>query len=280
MAWTLTAADGMALRQAVKALCGITIPPEKDYLLVSRLESVAMAAGLRSPMELARALGDASRRDLRREAVAAITTHETSFFRDGHPWEALRQALPPLLEAARQQGRRPRIWSAACSTGQEPYTLAMVLADLGRGSTTVEPPEMVATDVCERTVAAAAEGTFSDLEIHRGLSPALRDRWFSRRSDGRWQAVPALRGGITFKRHNLLDNPVILGRFDLVVLRNVLIYFDRLARQRIVGAIRSTLQPGGLLLIGSSESLNGEPTDLQPRPLGPTVLYVAPPRGG
>ena len=280
MAWVLTTTDGTALRNAVKALCGITVPPEKNYLLVSRLESVAAAAGLHTPLELARALGDATRRDLRREAVAAITTHETSFFRDGHPWEALRQALPPLLTAARQAGRRPRIWSAACSTGQEPYTLAMVLAEIGRGQPGLEAPEMVATDVCERTVATAAEGAFSDLEIHRGLAPALRDRWFSRRADGRWQAVPALRGGITFRRHNLLDTPVILGRFDLVVLRNVLIYFDRVARMRIITAIRSTLQPGGLLLIGSSESLSGEPTDLLARPMGPTVFYVAPPRQG
>lgn len=278
MSWTLTATDGVALRNAVKALCGITIPPEKDYLLVSRLEAVAATAGLRTPLELARALGDATRRDLRREAVAAITTHETSFFRDGHPWEALRQALPPVLAAARQAGRRPRIWSAACSTGQEPYTLAMVVAELGRAQPNQDPPEMVATDVCERTVATAAEGAFSDLEINRGLSPALRDRWFSRRADGRWQAIPALRGGITFKRHNLLDTPVILGRFDLVVLRNVLIYFDRAARMRIVNSIRGTLQPGGMLLIGSSESLSGEPTDLIPRSHGSTVLYVAPPK--
>jgi len=277
MAWNLTSYEGMALRAAVKTLCGITVPPDKDYLLVGRLEPVATAAGIRSAAELARALGDATQRDLRREAVAAITTHETSFFRDGHPWEALRKSLPDLCTAARAAGRRPRIWSAACSTGQEPYTLAMVLAEVARSpSPTVEPPEMIATDVCERTVAAASEGSFSELEINRGLAPTLRDRWFARRTDGRWQAKEALRAGISFKRHNLLDTPVLLGKFDLVVLRNVLIYFDRTARTRILTGIRNALQPGGVLLIGSSESLSGDGTDLQGRMVGATMLYVAP----
>jgi chemotaxis protein methyltransferase CheR len=277
MAWTLSTYEGTALRAAVKALCGITVPPDKDYLLVGRLEPVALAAGIRSAAELARALGDVAQRDLRREAVAAITTHETSFFRDGHPWEALRKVLPDLCTAARTAGRRPRIWSAACSTGQEPYTLAMVLAEVGRSpSAAGEPPEMVATDVCERTVAAASEGSFTELEINRGLPPTLRDRWFARRTDGRWQAKETLRSGIIFKRHNLLDSPALLGRFDLIVLRNVLIYFDRTARTRILTGIRNALQPGGVLLIGSSESLSGDTTDLQTRMVGPTMLYVAP----
>ena len=277
MTWVLNTMDGLALRAAVKALCGITIPPEKDYLLISRLQPVAKASGLRTPSELARALGDATQRELRREAVAAITTHETSFFRDGHPWEALRQVLPERIEAARIAGRRLRIWSAACSTGQEPYTLAMVLAEIFRAKPSLgEMPEMIATDICERTVTTAAEGSFTDLEINRGLPPPLRDRCFTRRPDGRWQAVAALRGGITFKRHNLLDSTATLGRFDLVVLRNVLIYFDRTARQRILNAIRGSLQPEGMLMVGASESLSGDVTDLTLVSRGPTNWYTAP----
>ena len=274
MTWTLTATDGQALRAAVKVLCGITVPPDKDYLLVSRLEPVALAARLTTPLALARALGEPAQRDLRKAAVAAITTHETSFFRDGHPWETLRTVLPAVFQATRAAGRRPRAWSAACSTGQEPYTLAMLLAELPPSAG--EAPELVATDVCERTVQTAAEGIFTDLEIRRGLSDARRSRFFIQQPDRRWQAVPALRSPLVFRRHNLLDRPVLLGRFDLIVLRNVLIYFDKTARTTILHAVRSALQPGGILLVGASESLSGDGLDLVARHQGSTAWYQAP----
>jgi chemotaxis protein methyltransferase CheR len=267
-----------ALRRLIQSLCGVALTPDKAYLVKHRLEPVIAGAGLAGFDDLAAGL---RRRDRALEAavVAAITTQETAFFRDGHPFEALRRQIMPecqALKAALPPPRRPlRIWSAATATGQEAYSLAMLAAELGAGSEggAARPAcEIVATDISAEALRVAERAEYPVRETARGLNAAQLARHFEPSPAGQ-RARDTLRRLVSFRQLNLIDPFEALGTFEIVLCRNVLIYFDEPTRRGVVERIHDRLAPGGWLLLGTAENLYGISDDFESVRVGPTLAY-------
>lgn len=227
----------------------------KEYLVEARLAPLAQARGLGLEEYVARLAFDT---DERRKVVDALTINETSWFRDHTPYQAFTDAmLPPLLEA-RAAARRLRIWSAACSSGQEAYSIAMLLDQhLPAGW----EHEIVATDISTRMVERVRAGRYSQVEVNRGLPATSLVRYFTR--VGReWEISDRLRERVTVRHLNLAAPYVGLGTFDVIWLRNVLIYFDAATKADILRRMLPMLAPDGFLLLGSSETTLDLPPDL------------------
>jgi chemotaxis protein methyltransferase CheR len=241
----------------VKARSGLVLTPDKLYMLETRLLPLLRQEGIASLDALAHRLArGAAEEALARAVTDALTTNETSFFRDGTPFEHLRQALPALA-AARPPGATLRVWSAACSTGQEAYSVAMLATELGTalGGRRVE---ILGTDIAADIVARAREGLFTQFEVQRGLAVQRLVRFFQKDSDGvRWRIAPALRAMARFERWNLLDDPRPLGRFDVIFCRNVLIYFDPPTKSQVLALLAGRLAPDGYLYLGGAETVLG-----------------------
>ncbi|MFD1505508.1 protein-glutamate O-methyltransferase CheR [Georgenia yuyongxinii] len=219
----------------------------KEYLVASRLAPLARAAGLEGAHAVDRYVHLVrGRREDARRVVEAMVVTETSWFRDGAPFRALTRELVPALGLR----RRPlQVWSAGCSTGQEPYSVAMTLLDAGTTDFAV-----LATDVSASVLARAAAARYDDLEVSRGLPDSALGRFLTRRGDA-WHVRPVVRGRVTLRRHNLLEpSPPARGRFDVVFLRNVLMYFDLRTRGAVLERVRSVLAPDGFLVLGTTET--------------------------
>jgi len=251
----MTGADFAFIAQFLKDRSGLIITQDKMYLLETRLTAILRdnnLSNLTALVELLRQPGAAKVKD---QVVDAMTTNETSFFRDNHPFEALRKSIIPALIERRAASRSLRIWSAACSTGQEPYSLAMMLKDnfpvLGGWKV-----EIVATDLSPSVLDRAREGIYSTFEVQRGLPIQMLVRHFDQQEPN-WQIKRELRQTVTFRALNLLEDFSALGQFDVVLCRNVLIYFDQPTKTRILGAIARRIVPDGFLLLGGAESVFG-----------------------
>ena len=251
----MTGADFAFIAQFLKERSGLIITQDKMYLLETRLASILRdnnLPGLGALVEMLRAPGATKVKD---QVVDAMTTNETSFFRDNNPFDALRKSVIPGLIERRAATRSLRIWSAACSTGQEPYSLAMMLRDsfpvLGGWKV-----EIVATDLSPSVLERAREGVYSTFEVQRGLPIQMLIRHFDQREPN-WQIKPELRRMVSFRALNLLEDFSALGQFDVVLCRNVLIYFDQPTKTRILGAIARRIVPDGALLLGGAESVFG-----------------------
>lgn len=256
--------DAAPFRRLVAESSGLVLTPDKDYLLQSRLEPLARELGLPGAPAVAAAAVRDPAGPVARRAVDALATHESSFFRDGNPFEQLRDAVLPALAAARPPGATLRVWSAACSSGQEPYSLAMLaLEEAHRLSG--RQLEIVATDLSEPILAKARSALYSDFEVRRGLSPERQARWMEREGAA-WRVAPAVRRLVRFERRNLLEGTAGLGRFDLVLCRNVLIYFDAPRKVEALARIAEVLAPDGMLALGSSETVLGLDTRFRPAP--------------
>lgn len=247
----------------VRTRSGLVLTADKAYLIHSRLAPVARAAGLADVPALLARLRAGAPEALARACVDAMATHESFFFRDGAPFRRLEQALPELAEA-RRASRTLRIWCAACSSGQEPYSVAMLLAEAGvlLAGWRIE---ILATDMSEAIVERARAGLYSDFEARRGLSEDRLRRWFQPEGDG-WRVAPELRRMVTFRAHNLLDGPAGPGPFDVVFCRNVLIYFDVERKRAVLERIARVLAPDGLLFLGSAETVIGVTAAFAPAP--------------
>lgn len=257
-----------SLARFLKEAAGLELSKEKDYLIEFRLRPIAEGAGMGSLAQLCRQLEAPEGSRLRGKVIEAMTTHETLFFRDPKVFETLKR----LLAARRSAGLpSPRIWSAACSTGQEPYSLAMLLLEQYPDA----PAEcVVATDIAEETLESAALGRYSVLQINRGLPITQLVKHFDRDGAG-WKVKPALRRLVRFQRSNLLLETPREAPFELVLCRNVLIYFDRPTAGAIVDRLRRALRPGGHLLLGSSENLLGRERGFAVEADGAVNLYRA-----
>lgn len=251
----MTGADFAFIAAFLKERSGLIITPDKMYLLETRLATILREHGLDGLPALVEALRQAGSGKLKDKVVDAMTTNETSFFRDSHPFDTLRKSLLPGLIEQRASARTLRIWSAACSTGQEPYSIAMTLKDhfpvLGAWKI-----EIVATDISPTVLDRAREGVYSTFEVQRGMPIQMLIRHFDQ-IDQQWRIKPELRGNITFRSINLLEDFSILGTFDIVLCRNVLIYFDQPTKTRILGAIAKRVAPDGALILGGAESVFG-----------------------
>lgn len=219
----------------------------KDYLIEARLLPLARAAGCADVDDyVARLREDPAERAM---ALDALTINETSWFRDQLPFDALSKAIVPALVTSREE-RHLRVWSAACSSGQEPYSIAMVLQDhLPSGWTA----EIWATDVSSAMVQRVREGRYSQVEMNRGLPASLLVRHF-RRSGAGWEVNERLRRMVRPQELNLVGTLPALPTFDVVFLRNVLIYFDDATRQRVLGRVRDVIAPDGYLVLGGTET--------------------------
>ncbi|MCX6596811.1 MAG: protein-glutamate O-methyltransferase CheR [Acidobacteria bacterium] len=244
--------------QYIYSLCAITLDQSKDYLIEGRLSAVAEQAGCRSYLELVnRARTDATGA-LKRSIINEITTNETLFFRDSSPFDLLRyKIIPEVIDRrAKTTQKVPlRIWSAACSTGQEIYSIAIVLAEL-LGDLSRYQIRLVGTDISDQAVAKASAGIFSHLEVSRGLVDSARARYFTAHESG-WKIRDELRSLVTFRRMNLMEDFSSVGKFDVVFCRNVAIYFNEPDRASLFNRIEQRMEADGYLIIGSMESLSG-----------------------
>lgn len=238
----------------LKDRSGIDLGPDKAYMLDNRLGVVAGTAGFSTVGELLAAIRRSPTETMVSAAIDAMTTNETFFFRDDAPFEQFRSLVIPRL-AARQPPRPISVWCAGCSTGQEPYSLAM-LADEHAGDVPGLNINILASDISDRCLTKARTGLYSQFEIQRGLSIQRLTRHFEPH-EGSWRIKAPLRQAVGWRKVNLTEDFSHLGRFDVVFCRNVLIYFDRPTRSRILDTIAAMLSPGGYLFLGASETTLG-----------------------
>ncbi|KRW74953.1 chemotaxis protein [Pseudomonas sp. TTU2014-096BSC] len=256
--------------------CGILLGSNKQYLVSSRLNKLMEQQGLKSLGDLVRKIQAQPRSGLREQVVDAMTTNETLWFRDAYPFEVLKnRVLPELLKNA--PGQRLRIWSAACSSGQEPYSLSMTIDEYERNNPSLGKTgvQIVATELSSTMLAACKTAEYDSLAIARGLSAERLQRYFDVKTPGRWAVKPAVRSRVEFRALNLLDSYAVLGKFDIVFCRNVLIYFSADVKKDILRRIHATLKPGGYLFLGASEALNGLPELYQMVQCSPGIIYKA-----
>lgn len=242
------------ISQLLRKRAGIVLTGEKMYLLESRLAPLARKEGLPSIDDLIHVVRARREERLITQVIDVMTTNETFFFRDKTPFDHLKEAIFPVLAQARR-GSRIRIWCAACSTGQEPYSIAMML-DQNPALTGGVPVEIVATDISDRCLDRARQGLFTQFEVQRGLPVQMLMHYFTQQED-HWRISERLRQIVSFRKLNLMDAAYNLGRFDIVFCRNVLIYFDGPTKGEVMDRIAGTMNPGGFLLLGAAESVVG-----------------------
>jgi chemotaxis protein methyltransferase CheR len=213
-----------------------------------------------------------------RDVVEAMTTNESFFFRDDKPFVHVRTQALPRLVAARPSGSTIRIWSAAASSGQEAYSLAMIVAE-SRAVLGDRKVEIIGTDIAREQLNRAREGLYSQFEVQRGLPVQMLMRYF-RKEESTWRINDAIRAMAQFREFNLLSDPRPLGRFDIVFCRNVLIYFDQPTKSRVLGGIAGAMPPDGLIYLGGAETVLGLTTRFAPLPAERGVYGVVAPTAG
>ena len=251
----MNGSDFDAFRQLVRTQSGLVLTPDKSYLVESRLTPIAKETGFANVAALLAAIRTSGDDALKRRCIDAMATHETFFFRDGTPFRLLEETLLPRLLEARKTTRTLRIWCAACSSGQEPYSIAILLREASArlpGWRT----EIVATDMSEAILAKARSGLYSDFEVKRGLTEQRLNRWFKREDQG-WRISPELQQAVSFRPHNLLTGTAGLGVFDVIFCRNVLIYLDVDQKRTVLGQLARALAQDGGLFLGSAETVLG-----------------------
>lgn len=258
----MTPAEFDAVAKTVRRECGLVLSPDKAYLVDSRLMPLARRWSKPNVEALARELMVANPpRDLVREVVEAMVTNETFFFRDKRPFDQLKEFVLPRLLAARAAKRSIRVWCAACSSGQEPYSIAMICKETPQLAGW--KVDIVATDISTEIIRQAKAGSYSQFEVQRGLPIQLLVKYFEQQGD-RWQLDASIRSMVSFRQFNLLDAPDMLGSFDVVFCRNVLIYFDLQTKGGILGRVASVMAPDGVLYLGGAETVLGVSDRFQP----------------
>jgi chemotaxis protein methyltransferase CheR len=251
---TLAASDFDHIRSVVRERSAILLEPGKEYLVEARLTPIAKARGLSGLGELAKKL-TSENPDLVTEVVQAMTTNETSFFRDQTPFDVLQKSILPEIIARRRSTRSLNVWCGACSTGQEPYSVAITIHE-HFPEVTGWDLKIMATDLSSAVIARAQKGAYRQLEVNRGLSASFLLKYFEREGLD-FRVRPNVRSMVRFAELNLLQPWTILGKYDVVFLRNVLIYFDVDVKRAILKKVRQHMNPGSYLFLGSAESTMG-----------------------
>lgn len=257
----MQAADFQFLSALIKERSGIALSSDKTYLLENRLGPLAAQRRLNDIAGLVARMRSVRDEQLIRDVVEAMTTNESLFFRDGKPFELLRTVILPRIVAARPKERPLRIWSAACSSGQEAYSIAITLLE-EEALLAGRPVEIVATDIATSMLIKAKAGVYSQFEVQRGLPIRLLLKYFTQKGTN-WEIAPRLRSMVSFRQHNMLGECAGLGRFDIVFCRNVLIYFDEPTKKGVIERIAQVLAPDGVLLLGAVETIIGLSTRLE-----------------
>jgi chemotaxis protein methyltransferase CheR len=251
----MTGDDFDLLCRLLKERSGLVLTRDKAYLLESRLLPVARKRNMKSLDDLIAALRSRPEGELVRDVVEAMTTNESFFFRDIKPFDQFKNFILPQLLKSRAQRRSIRIWSAACSSGQEPYSLAMLLSE-EKAKLAGWTLEIIATDLSTEILEKAQAGVYSQFEVQRGLPIQLLVKYFKQQGE-RWQIDPAIRGMVKFRCLNLLDDFAAMGSFDVVFCRNVLIYFDQPTKTMVLERIARMLPADGFLYLGGAETVIG-----------------------
>jgi chemotaxis protein methyltransferase CheR len=246
--------------QLLRKRAGIVLTGDKVYLLESRLAPLARKEGLPSIDDLIHVVRSRREERLIGQVVDVMTSNETFFFRDKTPFEHLKEGILPQLGGARR-GARIRIWCAGCATGQEAYSIAMML-DQNPLLTGGVPVEIVASDISERSLERARQGLFTQFEVQRGLPIQMLMHYFTQQDD-HWRISERLRSLITFRKQNLIEPTAALGKFDVVFCRNVLTYFDGPTKTDVLERVGQQLNPGGFLMLGGTESVAGLSTSFE-----------------
>ncbi|MEJ0062856.1 MAG: protein-glutamate O-methyltransferase [Alphaproteobacteria bacterium] len=246
----------------LKQRSGLVLSRDKAYLLESRLMPVARKWNLKGLDDLATALRMKRDETMWRDVTEAMTTNESSFFRDQRPFDQLKQVVLPKLLETRTARRNIRIWSAASSSGQEAYSIAMVLADMAPKLNGWKI-EIIGTDLSAEMVERAKSGIYSQFEVQRGLPVTHLVKHFTQQSD-KWQINQNLRDMVSFRELNLLQDFGPIGTFDVIFCRNVLIYFDQPTKAKVLDAIGNVIQTDGALYLGGAETVLGVSEKFKP----------------
>jgi len=259
------------IRDLVRDRAAIVLDPGKEYLAVTRLDPVVRRAGLTSLSELVATLREDHDPALSEQVVDALTTNETTFFRDVYPFESLRSHVLPDLIDRKHRSRSLFIWSAGCSSGQEPYSVAMMIREdfpeLARWQVSI-----LGTDVSVAMLERARAGRYGQIEVNRGLPANLLVKYFRRAGPG-WEIDGSIKEMVRFQHQNLVDPWPSSPPMDLVLMRNVMIYFDIATKQEILARVRDVLAPHGYLLLGTSETTLHLDDTFQRHAVGPTGWY-------
>jgi len=280
----LADSEFLDLSAFIQKLCGIAIPITKKYLIEQRLERIVRERKCESYGDYYAKLSSNRFYAGDKELIEAITTNETSFFRDKHPFEVMQShILPQIIERYKSEkykdlssASKVKIWSAASSYGQEAYSIAMMIdRTLGAPdikNITLKDFSILGTDISNDVLDVSRKAVYSDLEVGRGLSDGLKRDYFDKVSDG-WAVKPAIKNIAEFRQLNLMNNFSILGSFDIIFCRNVLIYFELEARDRIIKQLYSMLADDGYLVLGSSENMYGVTSRFKSERIGRSVVY-------
>jgi chemotaxis protein methyltransferase CheR len=257
------------LQQEIYRQSGIVLDEDKHYLIESRLMPLARNAKLANLDELCARLRSKRWPELSQEVMEALTTNETLFFRDMAPFEALRMRVLPELMGQRPPTQTLRIWSAASSSGQEAYSVAMLVHEMKLES---RPVEILGTDISENILERARQAKYVQFEVNRGLPAIYLVKYFERVGLD-WRLKDGIRKMVTFRRFDLRQPVTPLGRFDIILCRNVLIYFDVETKVNILNQLWTALQPGGFLLLGGAETVLSVQDRFERIAVGTTAVY-------
>ena len=260
-------------RQFLERNCGILLGDNKNYLIDSRLRKILKDNDIHSLSDLVRDIERGVGSRLRQQVIDAMTTNETLWFRDRHPFEYLQNTVLP--ELAKNPGEIS-IWCAACSTGQEPYSISICVEELRRRNYMLSNKNVriLATDISSRVLDVARRGLYEPLALKRGMSDERLDQHFRHDNEGAWEINPEIKRRIEFRPINLKDNFINVGKFHVVFCRNVLIYFSSDLQKQIITNIHRVLHPGGILFLGGSETPKGLNDLFDIRYYTPGVVYV------
>ena len=260
----MTPADFEYLASILKDRSGLSIGPDKTYLLESRLTPVARKNNLDDLDALVAEVRRSKKEAMLCEITEAMTTNESFFFRDATPFEIFEKAILPDLLEARASRKSLRIWSAACSTGQEAYSLSMILREMAPQLAGWRI-EIVGTDISNEVLEKAKVGIYAQFEVQRGLPIQLLMKYFTQVNE-LWQIDASIRAMVTYKEFNLLKDLKALGSFDIIFCRNVLIYFDQPTKTKVLDAMSNILASDGCLFMGAAETVLGISDDFKPVP--------------
>ncbi|MEN9465424.1 MAG: hypothetical protein RL217_1605 [Pseudomonadota bacterium] len=249
----LTADEYNRFRAVLEKNSGITLGLGKEYLVNSRLRRMMEREAIGSVTELLNSME--RNRSLQEQVIDAMTTNETLWFRDDHPYRIFRDKLLPELSA---QKRPLKIWSAACSTGQEPYSLSIEIEEYKKRfpGQLMAGERILATDISPSSLQQAKDGVYQALAIRRGMNDSHLKVYFDEDAEGRWRIRQNVRSRVEFRIQNLQQSFALLGKFDIIFIRNVLIYFSADLKMDILQRMHGSLNPGGYLMLGASEAMN------------------------
>ncbi len=255
----------------LEAQCGIVLGDSKQYLVRSRLSPLVSKQGVSSLSELIKSAISGRNRELRVAVVDAMTTNETLWFRDGYPYTVLANRILPELA----KRRRPiKIWSSASSSGQEPYSMAMTIAEMQAKRPGLLPSvSITATDISSEMLELCRLGIYDNLALGRGLSPERRRNFFEPAPNEKMKIKDSIKRMVSFRPQNLMDSYSLLGKFDVIFCRNVLIYFSPEMKAKVLNQMAGSLNPGGYLLLGASESLTGLTDRFEMIRCNPGIIY-------